>query len=243
MIRVTIWNEFRHEKKNPKVKEIYPEGIHNAIAAPLRKMTDQFSVQTATLDDPEHGLSEEVVSNTDVLVWWGHMAHAEAVDLVVERCYQRILKSGMGLVVLHSGHFSKIFKKLMGTTCDLKWRESNDREVLWVTRPGHPIVRDIDDHFIIDKEEMYGEYFDIPEPEETIMISSFTGGEVCRSLMTWTRGAGKIVYFRPGHETFPTYHDARVQQIIDNACKWAAPTRVIEDVKFGERKKGWLEGK
>ena len=243
MIRVTIWNEFRHEKKNPKVKEIYPDGIHNAIAAPLRKMKDQFTVQTATLDDEEHGLSEEVVSNTDVLVWWGHMAHAEAVDLVVERCYQRILKTGMGLVVLHSGHFSKIFKKLMGTTCDLKWRESNDREVLWVTRPGHPIVQHIDDHFIIDSEEMYGEYFDIPEPEETIMVSSFSGGEVFRSLCTWRRGAGRIVYFRPGHETYPTYHNATVLKVIENAIRWAAPTANAHPHTFGNRPDGWLEGK
>ena len=243
MIRVTIWNEFRHEKKNPKVKEIYPDGIHNAIAAPLRKLSSDFKVTTATLDDPEHGLSEQVVAETDVLVWWGHMAHAEAVDLVVERCYQRILKAGMGLVVLHSGHFSKIFKKLMGTTCDLKWRESNDREVLWVTRPGHPIVKDVDDHFIIDKEEMYGEYFDIPEPEETIMVSSFTGGEVFRSLCTWRRGAGRIVYFRPGHETYPTYHNATVLKIIENSIRWAAPTPNPHPHTFGNRPDGWLEGK
>ncbi|MBC8107577.1 MAG: ThuA domain-containing protein [Anaerolineae bacterium] len=241
-IRVTIWNEFRHEKKNPKVTEIYPNGIHEAIAASLRKSTD-LKVGTATLDDPEHGLSEDVVSNTDVLVWWGHMAHAEAVDLVVERCYQRVLKTGMGLVVLHSGHFSKIFKKLMGTTCDLKWRESDDREVLWVTRPGHPIVRDVDDHFIIDKEEMYGEYFDIPEPEETIMISSFTGGEVFRSLCTWRRGAGRIVYFRPGHETYPTYHNANVLKIIENSIRWAAPTANPHPHTFGNRPDGWLDGK
>lgn len=242
MIRVTIWNEFRHEKKNPKVTEIYPNGIHEAIAAPLRK-NNEFKVTTATLDQPEHGLTDEVVNNTDVLVWWGHMAHAEAVDLVVERCYQRVLKTGMGLVVLHSGHFSKIFKKLMGTTCDLKWRESDDREVLWVTRPGHPIVKEVDDHFILDKEEMYGEYFDIPEPEETIMISSFTGGEVFRSLCTWRRGAGRIVYFRPGHETYPTYHNANVLKIIENSIRWAAPTANPHPHTFGNRPGGWLDGK
>lgn len=240
-LRVTIWNEFRHEKRNPKVAEIYPNGIHEAIASYLRKA--KMQVTTATLDQDEHGLSEEVVGNTDVLVWWGHMAHAEAVDLVVERCYQRIMKQGMGLVVLHSGHFSKIFKKLMGTTCDLKWREGNDREVLWVTRPGHPIVREIDDHFIIEKEEMYGEYFDIPEPEETILVSSFTGGEVFRSLCTWRRGAGRIVYFRPGHETYPTYHNQQVLKIIENSVNWAAPTANPHPHSFGNRPEGWLEGK
>lgn len=242
MTRVTIWNEFRHEKRNPEVTEIYPKGIHEAIASYLRKR-DGLEIKTATLDEPEHGLSEDVVKNTDVLVWWGHMAHAEAVDLVVERCYQRILKTGMGLVVLHSGHFSKIFKKLMGTTCDLKWRESDDREVLWVTRPGHPIISHIDDHFVIDREEMYGEYFDIPEPEETIMVSSFTGGEVFRSLCTWRRGAGRIVYFRPGHETYPTYHNQTVLRVIENAIRWAAPTPGPAPHTFGNRPDGWIEGR
>jgi trehalose utilization protein len=147
----------------------------------------------------------------------------------------------MGLVVLHSGHFSKIFKRLMGTTCNLKWREADEREILWVTRPGHPIVRGIDDHFVIEREEMYGEYFDIPEPECTFLISSFAGGEVFRSGCTWTRGAGRVVYFRPGHETYPTYHDRNVLQVIENACRWAAPTPPPKAVTYGNAKTGWIE--
>ncbi len=241
-IRVTIWNEFRHEKKNPKVTEVYPNGIHVALAEALKKC-EGFEVRTATLDEEEHGLTDEVVKNTDVLLWWGHMAHAEAGDLVVERCYQRILKNGMGLIALHSGHFSKLFKKLMGTTCDLKWRVGTDREVLWVTRPGHPIVCNVDDHFVLDQEEMYGEFFDVPEPEETIMISNFSGGEVFRSLCTWRRGAGRIVYFRPGHETFPTYYNKTVMQIIENAIRWANPVGCAVPHTFGHRAPGWLDAK
>ncbi len=195
-IRVTVWHEYRHEKKNPKVAEIYPHGMHEAIASHLRKCPD-MEVRTSTQDEPEHGLSEEVVNNTDVMVWWGHIAHGEVNDAVVERVHNRVLK-GMGLVVLHSGHFSKIFQKLMGTSCNLKWRDTGEREILWVTRPGHPIVKDIDDHFILEREEMYGEFFDIPEPECTFLISTFAGGEVFRSGCTWTRGKGKIAYFRPG---------------------------------------------
>src|SRR3989440_1244473 len=175
-IRVTVWHEYRHEKKNPAVAEIYPNGMHEAIASHLRK-NKELKVATATLDEPEHGLKDEVVKGTDVMIWWGHMAHGEVQDAVVERVHQRVL-AGMGLIVLHSGHFSKIFRKLMGTTCNLKWREAAEREILWVTRPGHPIVKGIDDHFIIPSEEMYGEYFDIPEPTETILISSFAGSEV-----------------------------------------------------------------
>jgi len=239
-IRVTVWHEYRHEKTNPVVAKLYPQGIHEAIAGHLRK-NKVFNVSTATLDEPQAGLTDEKLANTDVLTWWGHTAHGDVPDAVVDRVCERVTQHGMGLLVLHSGHFSKVFKKLMGTSCDLKWREDpTEREILWVTRPGHPIVQGIDDHFILDHEEMYGEFFDIPEPETVYLISSFSGGEVFRSGCTWTRGAGKIVYFRPGHETFPTYYDANVLKVIENAVKWAAPTG--ENVlKFGNRKRGWVE--
>lgn len=239
-IRVTVWNEYRHEKKNPKIAEIYPNGMHEAIASHLRKSA-ALQVRTATQDEPEHGLTQAVVDTTDVMIWWGHMAHDGVADAIVERVHKRCI-GGMGLVVLHSGHFSKLFRKLMGTTCDLKWREElNEREVLWVTRPGHPIVEGIDDHFVLPREEMYGEFFDIPEPECTFLISSFGGGEVFRSGCTWTRGAGRIAYFRPGHETFPTYHDKNVLRVIENAVKWAAPVGATQPLKFGNRLLGWFE--
>lgn len=240
--RVTVWNEGRHEKKNPVVAEIYPNGMHEAIASHLRKVGG-LDVRTALLDDKEHGLSEDVVKNTDVFVWWGHLAHHEVDDKIVERVQNRVL-AGAGIVVLHSGHFSKIFKKLMGTTCNLKWREEkNEREILWVTRPGHPIVQGLDEFFILPREEMYGEFFDIPEPESTFLISSFGGGEVFRSGCTWTRGAGKVAYFRPGHETFPSYHDKNVLKVIENAVKWATPNPGLPEVQFGNRKLGWVDQK
>ncbi len=238
-LRVTVYNEGRHEKRNPAVAEIYPNGMHETIGGHLRKF-DDLRITTAVLDAKEHGLTEEVVNSTDVFVWWGHLAHKEVDDAIVERVHQRVLK-GAGILVLHSGHASKIFKKLMGTTCDLKWREElNEREVLWVTRPGHPIVRGINDHFVLAREEMYGEFFDIPEPECTFLISSFGGGEVFRSGCTWTRGAGRVVYFRPGHETFPTYHDKNVLKVIENAVRWAAPYD-HGAVTFGNQKLGWFE--
>ena len=236
--RVTVWHEHRHEKTNPKVAALYPNGMHEAIASHLRTSPD-LQVRTATLDQPEHGLTEAILQQTDVLTWWGHMAHGEVADAIVDRVHRRVL-AGMGLIVLHSGHFSKIFKKLMGTSCDLKWREEeNEQEIFWVTRPGHPIVAGIDDHFILPREEMYGEFFDIPEPECTFLISSFAGGEVFRSGCTWTRGLGKVVYFRPGHETFPTYFDKNVLKVIENACRWAAPTG-SKPASFGNRKLGWI---
>lgn len=236
-VRVTVWHEFRHEKKNPKVAEIYPQGMHEAIASHLRRAGD-MEVRTATLDEPEHGLTDAVLESTDVLTWWGHIAHDEVDDKVVEKVHKRVL-AGMGLLVLHSGHFSKIFKRLMGTSCDLKWREADDREIIWVTSPNHPIAQGIDDRIDIEAEEMYGEYFDVPAPEDTVFASWFSGGEVFRSGLTWKRGAGKIFYFRPGHETYPTYHHPQVRRVIENGVRWCAPAGEIRPHRFGRYLGKW----
>jgi len=217
--RVTIWNEYRHERAEEEVARIYPDGIHGALAADLREKS--LEVQTATLDEPEHGLAEEVLNSTDVLVWWGHMAHDEVEDEIVERVHERVL-GGMGLIVLHSGHFSKVFKKLMGTTCDLKWRHG-DRERIWVVAPGHPIAEGLGEYIELE-EEMYGEPFDVPEPDELVFVSWFGGGEVFRSGLCYRRGRGRIFYFRPGHEENPSYHNPGVLRVISNAVRWAAPT-------------------
>ena len=221
MIKVTIWNEFLHEKEHQEVIEVYPEGIHMALKKGLE--ADDLQITTATLDMPEHGLTEEVLNNTDVLLWWGHMGHHLVEDYIVERVHERVMQ-GMGLIVLHSGHFSKIFKKLMGTGCNLKWREANEKERIWVVNPGHPIAQGLPEHITLEHEEMYGEHFDIPTPDELVLVSWFQGGEVFRSGCTFYRGQGKIFYFRPGHETFPTYYNEQILKVIGNGVRWAAPT-------------------
>ena len=232
-IEVTVWNEYRHEREDEKYARVYPDGIHGAIAEGLREH-DDLRVRTATLDEPEHGLTEAVLAETDVLLWWGHKAHPAVDDAIVERVHGRVL-DGMGLIVLHSGHFSKIFKRLMGTTCDLKWREANERERLWVVAPGHPIAAGLGEYIELDQEEMYGEHFDIPPPEQLVFVSWFAGGEVFRSGCCYSRGAGKIFYFRPGHESHPTYFNPEVRRVIANATRWAAPvagpSRVFGNVK------------
>lgn len=219
-IRVTVWNEGRHEKSHASVRAVYPEGLHTAIAEGLQAH-GLMTVRTATLDEPEHGLSEAVLAETDVLTWWGHMAHDEVDDAVAARVVQRV-QAGMGLVVLHSGHFSKVFKRLMGTSCDLKWREADEKERLWVVAPGHPIAAGLGEYLEIEREEMYGEFFDIPAPETLVFVSWFQGGEVFRSGCCYTRGRGKVFYFRPGHETYPTYYHPQVRQVIANAVRWCA---------------------
>ena len=227
--RITIWNEFRHEKSDEKVQKVYPGGIHQAISDFLTKAG--FPTQTATLDEPEHGLTEAVLDQTDVLIWWGHMAHGDVDDSIVVRVQKRILE-GMGLIVLHSGHHSKIFKRMMGTTCNLLWREIGEKERVWTVAQGHPITRGVGPQFELPHAEMYGEYFDIPDPDLLVFISWFAGGNVFRSGCCWQRGLGRIFYFAPGHETYPVYYDRNIQQVIINACQWAS-SHDKPDVAFG----------
>jgi len=217
--RVTVWNEHRHEREEGDAARVYPDGIHNTVAGTLEEVG--IEARTATLDEPEHGLTQEVLDDTDVLFWWGHVAHDEVEDEAVQRVCDRVL-GGMGFVVLHSGHFSRPFKRLMGTTCDLKWRH-DDRERIWVVAPGHPIAEGLPEHFELE-EEMYGEPFDVPPPDETVFVSWFGGGEVFRSGLCYRRGRGRIFYFRPGHEENPSYHDGNVRRVLQNAALWAAPT-------------------
>lgn len=224
-IRVTVWNEFVHERERDDVKAVYPDGIHVVIADGLREqLGNSVEVRTATLDEPEHGLSDEVLQNTDVLMWWGHAAHDRVADEIVDRVQKKVLE-GMGLLVLHSGHGSKLFQRLMGTSCMLRWREAGEREKLWIVAPSHPIFDGFEeDHITLERTEMYGEFFDIPTPEELLMISSFAGGEVFRSACTFHRGKGKIFYFRPGHETYPIYFDKNVRRILAGGVRWAVPS-------------------
>ncbi len=220
MIKVTVWNEYVHEQKNEEVAKIYPNGIHSAIAEFLK--CDDIEVRTATLQDPECGLTEEVINDTDVLLWWGHVRHGEVPDEVAERVRDAVLK-GMGFIALHSAHHSKPFKMLMGTTCNLSWREDGDMERIWNINVAHPITQGIGRYFELAHEETYAEPFNIPEPDENIFIGWYESGEVFRSGCTYHRENGRIFYFQPGHEMFPTFYDENVQTVIRNAVRWAAP--------------------
>ena len=224
-IRVTVWNENVHEREEPAVREIYPQGMHGAIAAGLEELLgEQVQVRTATLEQPEHGLPQDVLDNTDVLTWWGHAAHDEVADEVVERVHRHVLE-GMGLVVLHSAHWSKIFVRLMGSSCTLRWRSGGDRELVWTVDPTHPIAKGVPHPIVIDEQEMYGEFFDIPAPDELVFVSSFTGGEVFRSGCTFRRGHGKIFFFSPGDQDYPVYYHSDVRRVIANGVAWVKSDR------------------
>lgn len=223
-MNVLVWNENQHEKKDENVAKIYPQGIHECLKSFLQ--SDDINVTTATLDDENCGITKEILENTDVILWWGHCNHGDVPDEVAQMVKDAVL-SGMGAIFLHSAHHSKPFKLLMGTSCNLSWREDGDSERIWVTKPGHPILDGIDRYFDLPHEETYAEPFDIPNPDEVILISSYSGTEVFRAGCTFNRGTGKIFYFQPGHETFPTYYDENVRTIIKNAVNWVKPhTRV-----------------
>lgn len=240
-LRVTVWNENRHETQPGSVPAgIYPHGMHGAIRdLLLEELQDSVQVRTATLDTPEHGLTAEVLEATDVLMWWGHEAHPEVSDEIVDRVYDAVL-GGMGLIVLHSAHYSKIFRKLMGTTCSLRWRSSKDREVVWTVNPTHPIAAGVPDPIVIPRQEMYGEYFDIPTPDELIFISSFTGGEVFRSGATWRRGLGKVFFFSPGDQDYPVYHQKEIGIVLANAARWARPVQRTLPIDATFHPDGWF---
>ena len=220
MIRVTIYNEFVHEKTDEAVRSIYPEGIHMALKQHLED--EEIHIKTVTLDDLPEGLSDEVLEDTDVLIWWGHIAHHKVPDEVAVRVQQAVLR-GMGMIVLHSGHHSKPFKLLMGTSCNLTWREDGDYELVWVCNPAHPIAQGVGRFIKLEEEETYGEPFGIPEPDELVLIGGYEGGEVFRSGCCYRKENGRVFYFQPGHETVPTYHHPEILKVIKNAIRWANP--------------------
>ncbi len=217
-MNILIYNEGVHDKEE-WMKQIYPEGIHGALKQALD--FDGNNITVTTLEDVEKVVTEDLLDKTDVMLWWGHCAHGQVPDCVVDMVHRAVLK-GMGFIALHSAHLSKPFTRILGTSCTLKWRD-DDRERLWVTAPSHPIAQGLPEHFELPREEMYGEYFDIPKPDDIVFMGWFAGGELFRSGCTFTRGYGKIFYFQPGHEQFPTYYDKNIVRILKNAVKWAAP--------------------
>ncbi|MEA2286544.1 MAG: hypothetical protein QOJ21_2587 [Solirubrobacteraceae bacterium] len=243
-VRVTVWGENVHERTEDDVRARYPQGMHAAIAEGLDALLgERVQVRTATLDQPDHGLPQGVLDETDVLTWWAHAAHDDVDDAVAERVQDAVL-GGMGFLALHSAHYAKPFKRLLGTSCSLRWRNEGERELVWTVDPAHPIAAGVPQPIVIDAHEMYGEHFDIPAPDELVFVSSFAGGEVFRGGCCFKRGAGRIFYFSPGDQDYPIYHHADVRRVIANAVEWAAPRRGVRRAVPGspESPRGWFEG-
>ncbi|MGP9695253.1 ThuA domain-containing protein [Brachybacterium sp. AOP25-B2-12] len=243
-LRITVYGENRHEKQDASVQALYPEGMHTAIAhgleATLGNLGQGTEIRIALLDDIETALTDEVLAETDVLTWWGHMAHDDVPDEVADRVVRHV-HDGMGLLALHSAHYAKPFKKLMGTTCNLRWRNEGDEELVWTVNGSHPIAEGVPHPIVIPAQEMYGEMFDIPAPDELVFVSSFTGGEVFRSGCCFRRGKGKVFYFSPGDQEYPVYHQSEIQRVLANAALWARPAeRERTPVQITNAQRDWF---
>jgi trehalose utilization protein len=243
-IRLTVWGENVHERRDEPVRALYPDGMHTAIAQGVQaQLGDDVRVRTATLDEPEHGLTQAVLDETDVLTWWGHAAHADVQEEVVDRVQAAVL-GGMGLVALHSAHYSKVFQRLMGTSCSLRWRNEGERELVWTVAPTHPIAAGVPQPIVIEAHEMYGEHFDVPAPDELVFVSSFAGGEIFRGGLCYSRGAGRVFYFSPGDHEYPIYRHPDVLRVIANGVRWAAPPARAHGgpPDSPNSPRGWFEG-
>lgn len=221
-IKVVVWNEFRHEKRSEKVAAIYPNGLHAVIKEFLDE-DSELEVSLAALDDADCGLPDERLEDTDVLVWWGHMAHGDVPDELVTKIRDRVYEGKLGFVALHSAHHSKPFKAIVGTNGNLTWGR-NQKEIIWNLMPSHQIAEGIPDHFTLESEELYSEPFYIPQPDALVFGAWFEDGNIMRAGACFNRGAGKVFYFQPGHETCRSFFNPHVQRVIKNAIHWARPT-------------------
>jgi trehalose utilization protein len=228
-MNVIVWTDLPHD--------IYASGLGEEVASAIREHTDA-TVRCATIEDPGQGLDE--LEDIDVLVWWGHMRHDDVTDAHAAAVQEQVLR-GMGLIALHASARSKPLLRLLGTTGTFKWREEDDRELIWPVDPAHPIAQGIGEVIALDAHEMYGEPFDIPAPDELVFISNFSGGEVLRSGCGWRRGRGRIFYFSPGHQTDPVYHHPAIRRVLGNAVGWAHGSERAEAARSTHAPAGWFE--
>jgi trehalose utilization protein len=242
-VRITVWNEYYQEPKDPRVSAVYPDGIHRVLAEGFEaQFGSEAEVRTAVLADPEHGLTERVLAETDVLVWWAHLKHGEVSDEIVERIRLRVL-GGMGLLILHSAIESKIAQALLGTTCRMSWWRHGGRELTWTVEPGHQIAQGVPNPLVIPDGEMYGEPLHVPTPDDLVFITAYEGGEVLRSGCGWKRGRGRIFFLATGHEEYPIYYRDDVRLVLANAARWAKSPTPVETVasKVPQLPEHWWE--
>ncbi len=228
-LNVVIWNEYRHEKTDEEVRALYPNGLH-AVIKEFLDVNEDMEVSLAALDDPDQGLPDERLETIDVLVWWGHLAHSEVDDALVKKIQKRVYLGKMGFIALHSGHHSKPFKAIVGTNGNLSWGR-NQKEIMWTLMPSHEIAAGIPDHFLLESEELYSEPFGIPQPDALVFGAWFEDGHIMRAGACFHRGAGKVFYFQPGHETCRSFFNSYVQRIITNAIRWAKPNDFGYEIK------------
>ncbi len=226
-MKVTIVCEYNSSMDSLEGKKAYPNGMGNCLKDFLQSAYDDVTLITYD-DKGADELTDDIIEKTDVMFWWGHWYHGAILEELADKIVSRVQR-GMGMVFLHSAHMSKPFKKLIGSTGTLKWREVGEHERLWCVDMSHPIAEGLGEYIDIPQEEMYGEPFDIPKPDELVYIGWFQGGEVFRGGCVFKRGRGKFFYFNPGHETYPTYRILKIQKLLIQACEYVAPKTPIID--------------
>ncbi|MEZ5042821.1 MAG: alpha/beta hydrolase fold domain-containing protein [Saprospiraceae bacterium] len=106
-IKVVVWDE--RQKKQQKA---YPDFMGNHIADYLKK-NDLLRVYSVGLDDPEQGLSDEVLENCEVMIWWGHVRHPEISVATSKKLIERVKAGTLEMIFLHSAHWANPFVEAM----------------------------------------------------------------------------------------------------------------------------------
>jgi trehalose utilization protein len=216
---VVVWSE------GTAPKSVYPNDINGAVAEGLKDLSG-WEVVKAGLSDPDQGLPDKLLQRADVLIWWGHQKHGDVKDELVDKIVKRVKEDGMGFIALHSSHFAKPNKKLMGTACSWKAYVLDSTTLkITVKSPDHPIAKGIKD-FTIDHSERYSDPYAVPTPKAVVFEGTASlkkgGTDTSQIGLTWEIGKGKVFYFQAGHETNPVFMDPNVRQIMSNAVQWAA---------------------
>lgn len=215
-VNALVWSE------GTEPEDVYPDGIRAVIADALK--ADGIDTRTRSIEDKQQGVIDADLAWADVLLWWGHLKHDEITDETVDRIEDAVREDGLGFISLHSSHYARPFKRLVDASGDLgEYRFDDDEsESVGVVAADHPIAEGVDD-FTIPEAEMFGDPFDVPEPETVVLHSMYSNGdEEMDSGITFQFGEGRGFYLRSGHEEFEIYYMNEIQQILVNATRWAA---------------------
>lgn len=223
---VVVWSE------GTAPKEIYPNDINGAIAEGLKAspLMKDWDVVIAGIDDPDQRISDELLKKTDVLIWWGHKKHGDVKDALVDKIEKRVKEEGMGFIALHSAHFAKPNKRIMGTPCTFAAYVCDNKEnVVSVAMPNHPICKGVAKTFTVANDERYSDPYAVPTPDAVpltaIQVRNDGTKEEAKMGFCWTVGKARMFYLQMGHETNPIYFDPEIRKVMANAVLWAAPKK------------------
>jgi len=106
-VKVVVWDE-----QQPAQKQAYSSFLGNSVAEHLGAQPG-ISVRSVNINDPGQGLAGGVLDDCQVLIWWGHVRHAEISAETGRSIVERIKDGKLSLVALHSAHWSTPFVEAM----------------------------------------------------------------------------------------------------------------------------------